>query len=156
MFKYTYIALALLTTALAPFQGAQATSASSIPSPSTAEVAPAQTSARAFFVNLKNNQEITSPFTVKFGIEGMKIAPAPQSKPGTGHFHLLIDTELTEAQQKMPIPTDSQHLHFGGGQSEVNLTLPRGKHTLRIVMGDGGHKLHTPPVMSEVITVNVK
>ena len=111
----------------------------------------------AFFVNLKNNQEVPSNgFAAKFGIEGMKITPAAQSKPGTGHFHLLIDTKLTEDQKKMPIPTDSKHLHFGAGQSEVDLLLPPGKHTLQIVMGDGAHKLHNPPVMSEIITVIVK
>jgi hypothetical protein len=110
----------------------------------------------AFFVNLKNGDTVTSPVTVKFGLTGMDIAPAGTNKPNTGHFHLLIDTTLTDEQKKGPIPKDDQHLHFGKGQTETTVTLTPGKHTLQIVMGDGSHMLHNPPVMSDVITVTVK
>ncbi len=33
----------------------------------------------------------TSPFTVKFGVKGMEIAPAGTDEPNSGHHHLLID-----------------------------------------------------------------
>jgi len=36
------------------------------------------------------------------------------------------------------------------------VTLPPGKHTLQIVIGDGKHELHARPVQSQVITVTVK
>jgi hypothetical protein len=36
------------------------------------------------------------------------------------------------------------------------LTLPKGKHMLQLVLGDQNHIPHNPPVMSDVITVNVK
>lgn len=153
MSKIFYRSLAFVVMASLPFQGANATSILQTPPSSEAAAAPA----RAFFIDLKNNDEVTSPFTVKFGIEGMKIAPAGISKSGTGHFHLFIDAEpLTEAQQKNPIPADMKHIHFGGGQTQTNLTLPPGEHKLQLVMGDGAHKLHNPPVMSEVITIKVK
>src|SRR5919198_2295233 len=35
--------------------------------------------------------------------------------------HLLIDTDLPPLDQ--PIPNDFNHLHFGGGQSEAEVTL---------------------------------
>jgi len=135
-------ALALLCT---PF------AAHAADAPATAPAA-----AHAFFVNIKNGDTVTSPVNIKFGITGMEIAPAGTNKPGTGHFHLLIDTTLTAEQQKLPIPKDDQHLHFGKGQTEATVTLKPGKHTLQIVMGDGNHMLHNPPVMSDIITVTVK
>ena len=110
----------------------------------------------AFFVDIKNGNTVTSPVKIKFGIDGMEIAPAGTDKPNTGHFHLLIDTSLTAEQKKLPIPKDDQHLHFGKGQTEATVDLKPGKHTLQIVMGDGNHMLHNPSVMSDIITVTVK
>jgi len=65
--------------------------------------APAQTpspnGAKVYFINLKDGQEVTSPFLVQFGLSGMGVAPAGVEKPNTGHHHLLIDTAL---MQSMP------------------------------------------------------
>lgn len=116
----------------------------------------ATTAPHAFFKNVKDGDTVTSPVTVKFGISGMKIAPAGDMTAGTGHFHLLVDTALTEEQKRGPIPKDDQHLHFGKGQTETTLELKPGKHTLQIVMGDGAHMLHNPSVMSDMITVIAK
>jgi hypothetical protein len=37
---------------------------------------------------------------------------------------------------------------FGAGQTETEITLKPGKHTLQLLMGDKDHIPHTPPVMS--------
>jgi hypothetical protein len=47
-------------------------------------------------------------------------------------------------------------VHFGGGQTETTVTLPPGRHTLQLVLGDWSHIPHNPPVMSPTITVTVK
>jgi Domain of unknown function (DUF4399) len=47
-------------------------------------------------------------------------------------------------------------LHFGAGQTEAMVTLPKGEHTLQLVLGDWTHIPHVPPVMSDVITVTVR
>ena len=53
--------------------------------------------------------------------------------------------------------TDPNHIkHFGAGQTEVELTLPPGKHTLQLVLGDALHIPHDKPVMSDKITITVK
>jgi hypothetical protein len=154
MTKNIYIALTLFVMASLPLQD---THASGIAQTTTNKTMAPKTQARAFFVNLKNNDKVAKTFTVKFGIEGMKIAPAGTSIPETGHFHLLVDAApLTGDQLKNPIPADMKHIHFGKGQTETSLTLTPGKHTLQLVMGDGAHKLHNPPVMSDVITVIVE
>jgi hypothetical protein len=34
--------------------------------------------------------------------------------------------------------------------------LPKGKHTLQLVLGDWSHIPHAPPVMSPAITITVR
>ena len=74
---------------------------------------------------------------VKFGISGMDLAPAGTSKPNTGHHHLLIDTPLPALDRE--IPSDLNHLHFGRAQTETEITLAPGDHTLQLLLGDHEH-----------------
>ena len=92
-------------------------------------------------------------FVVLFGLHGMGTAPAGIDKPHTGHHHLLINTDLPPLDQ--PIPASDNYVHFGRGQTEYHLVLPKGEHTLRLLLGDANHIPHTPPVMSEQITIEV-
>ena len=92
-------------------------------------------------------------FVVLFGLHGMGTAPAGVTKEYTGHHHLLIDTDLPPLNE--PIPSDDNHIHFGRGQTEYHIKLPPGTHTLQLLLGDADHVPHTPPVMSERITVRV-
>ena len=112
--------------------------------------------AKAYFKNLKDGDTVSNPIEITFGLSGMTVAQAVTNTPNTGHFHLLIDTQLTKEEMQYAIPKDDQHQHFGKGQTETTITLTPGKHTLQLVMGDGNHMLHKPPVMSDVITINVK
>jgi len=93
-------------------------------------------------------------FKVWFGTRNFGVAPAGIDKQNTGHHHLLIDTPLPPLGE--PIPNDAKHLHFGGGQTETVLELPPGTHTLQLLMGDGEHVPHNPPVMSKRITIQVR
>lgn len=123
-------------------------------------VALAQTAAppgaKVYFINLRNGQTVTSPFKVQFGLSGMGVAPAGTEKANTGHHHLLIDTTLSGDQLKEAIPVDDQHKHFGAGQTETMLTLPPGKHTLQLELGDFEHIPFNPPIQSAVITIYVR
>ena len=112
--------------------------------------------AKVYFINLKDGARVKSPFLVQFGLSGIGVAPVGVEKPNTGHHHLLIDTKLTPEQMKTAIPVDDTHKHFGGGQTETMVTLPKGKHTLQLVVGDWSHVPHQPAIMSEVITVRVR
>jgi hypothetical protein len=119
-----------------------------------AQETPSTPGAKVFFANIKDGDTLSNPVTIKFGLTGMTVAKAGTFDPGTGHHHLLIDTQL--ADYTSVILADDEHRHFGGGQTEVTLTLPPGKHKLQLVLGDGNHIPHKPPVMSEVITVTVQ
>ncbi len=117
---------------------------------------PSAPGAKVFFVDLKDGDTVGSPVVVHLGISGMTLAPAGTEQPNTGHHHLLIDTKLEGEALKLPIPADANHLHFGKAQTEATVTLPSGKHTLQLVLGDWSHVPHEPPVMSEIITITVR
>jgi len=107
-----------------------------------------------YFVSPEDGASLTSPVTVRFGLRGMGVAPAGVQKASTGHHHLIVDADLPPLG--MPLPKDDQHLHFGAGQTEVELELAPGRHTLQLVLGDHNHVPHDPPVVSEQITIQVE
>lgn len=111
--------------------------------------------ARVYFISPKNGDTVAQKFTVQFGLKAMGVAPVGVNQPNTGHHHLLVDLAQMP-NMAMPLPANDNIRHFGGGQTEVDLTLPPGKHTLQLVLGDYLHTPHEKPVMSEKITVTVK
>jgi Domain of unknown function (DUF4399) len=111
--------------------------------------------AQAYIIEPADGTTVAETFTVKFGLSGMDLAPAGTDQPSTGHHHLLID------QQELPaltasLPATEQILHFGKAQTETELTLKPGEHTLRLVLGNYLHVPHDNPVISEPITVTVQ
>lgn len=111
--------------------------------------------AKSYIVSPKNGDTVTSPFTVQFGLKGMGIAPAGVNHPNTGHHHLLIDlAQLPDLNAALAVTDNIRH--FGAGQTEMELTLPPGKHTLQLVLGDYLHIPHEKPVVSDKITITVK
>ena len=117
---------------------------------------PSPAGASVYIINLKDGDTVTSPFKVQFGLTGMGVAPVGVEKDNTGHHHLIIDATLSPEELKAPIAADAKHVHYGAGQTEAMVTLPPGRHTLQLVLGNWSHIPHNPPVMSPVITVTVK
>ena len=105
------------------------------------------------FVQPADGATVTNPVHVVFGVDGMKIAPAGTMTEGAGHHHLLIDGKPLPKGEV--IPATDKSLHFGKGQTETDLTLPPGDHTLTLQFGDGAHRSYGPE-MSKTITVHVK
>jgi hypothetical protein len=111
--------------------------------------------AKAYIISPKDGKTVGKKFTVRFGLKGMGIAPAAIDKENTGHHHLLIDVDKLPSLD-LPLVATDNFRHFGGGQTEVTLELPPGKHTLQLVLGDWIHLAHDPPVISKKITVTVR
>jgi Domain of unknown function (DUF4399) len=155
MRTFIVAALALAASlAVVPRAGAQTPAAAPAataalprtPSPSGAEV---------YIISPKNGAKVKSPVLVQFGLRGMGVAPAGVKFDNTGHHHLLIDTDVP-ANMGEPLPATDNIKHFGKGQTETSLTLPPGKHTLQLELGDQNHVPHDPPVISKKITITVE
>lgn len=123
---------------------------------------PANPDAEVYFIGIEDGQTVTSPVLVVFGLRGMGVAPAGAEKEMTGHHHLFINRpplgqgEDGADELENGIPSDENHVHFGGGQTETQIDLPSGTHTLQLVLGDAGHVPHSTPIVSEVITITVE
>jgi hypothetical protein len=107
-----------------------------------------------YFVSPQDGDKVSGEFTVSFGLRGMGVAPAGVEIANTGHHHLLIDVDALPPMDA-PLPKTEQVRHFGGGQTETTLSLPPGKHTLQLVLGNYSHIPHDPPVLSKKITITV-
>jgi len=114
----------------------------------------AEEGARAYIISPAAGEVVSSPVLVQFGLEGAGVAPAGVEKAHTGHHHLLIDTDLPDLSK--PVPSDEHHRHFGGGQTQVELELTPGEHSLQLLLGDHNHIPHNPPIMSEKIMIIVE
>lgn len=118
-----------------------------------AGASPSPPGAAVYFTDIKDGATLPTQVTIRFGLRGMELAPAGHPKPNSGHHHLLIDAELPSMDE--PIPNDFNHLHFGNAQTEAEVRLAPGEHTLQLLLGDENHIPHSPPVMSERVRVRV-
>jgi hypothetical protein len=113
------LAVAICGAVQAHAQGARGLS----PSPAGAEVS---------FKDLADGATVSPQLKLNFDLRNMSAAPAGSDQPNSGHYHLLIDTELPPLNQ--PIPNSPNQLHFDAGQTEADITLKPGAHTLQLLM----------------------
>jgi hypothetical protein len=119
----------------------------------TRKAAPA--GAMAYIIEPADGARVSNPVRVVFGLKGFGVAPAGVDRNDAGHHHLLVDAPLP-TDLGLPLANDEQHRHFGGGQTEVELTLTPGRHTLQMLLGDHLHIPHDPPIASSVVTIEVQ
>ena len=108
--------------------------------------------ARVFFENLQDGDEVSSPFTVKMGVEGMALDPAGDLIEHSGHHHIIINGGVIETG--VVIPMDDKNLHYGDAQTEAELELEPGEYTLTMQYGNGHHQSYGEP-MSAQVTITV-
>lgn len=118
----------------------------------------AQGKPRIFFVEPKNGATVKSPVHLKFGIENYMIAAVPDgdvktARPGVGHFHVGVGTGCLSPGQTIVKGTPSW-IHFGKGDSQIDMQLTPGKHKLALQLGDDLH--NTVKGLCSTITVNVQ
>jgi hypothetical protein len=101
----------------------------------------------------KDGATVSSPFTVKFDVRGVKVAPAGDETPNTGHHHLLINGDPIPKGED--IPFTRRNLHLSKAQTEIEVTLQPGTYKLTAQFGDSSHKSMGPD-FAHTITVKVR
>lgn len=109
--------------------------------------------AKVFFANLEDGQTVSSPLKIEFGVEGMEVEPAGELNEGKGHHHIIINGSSLE--RGTVVPADSLNIHYGKGQTETELELPKGTHTLTMQFADGYHQSYGEQ-LSATISVTVE
>lgn len=105
------------------------------------------------FMEPKDGATVSSPFKVRLDVKGLTAAPAGDVKPGTGHHHVLINSDGYAKGEE--IPFTRRNLHMNQGQSEIQITLVPGTYKLTAQFADGAHK-SLGPEFARTITVTVK
>ena len=98
---------------------------------------------RVFFAEPQDGATVNSPVHLKFGIENYQVAAVPQgtvdtARPGMGHYHVAVDSDCLSAGTA--IQKAEPWVHFGTGNSEIDMQLPPGKHKLTLELGDDLHR----------------
>ena len=119
------------------------------------EISSSPSNAEVYFITPKEGDTVSTKFIIQFGLKNMGVAPAGIVVKNTGHHHLLIDVQQLPSLEE-PLPNNSNIRHFGAGQTEAVLEMPRGEHTLQLLLGNHAHVPHEPPIISEKITITVE
>jgi hypothetical protein len=121
----------------------------------TPAVAGGGTEARVEISEPANGATVSAPVKVVLTATGVRIAPATDSTPGTGHHHLFVDRDVTPVTDTMPRGVTGI-LHLGSGQTEFVLeSLAPGPHRVIAVIGDFRH---TPiaDIASDTVSFTVR
>jgi hypothetical protein len=112
----------------------------------------APTGSKVVFASPADKAEVSSPVHVVMHVEGLTVQPAGEVVAGTGHHHLIIDGVPVPLGEV--VPKDAQHIHFGKGDTETDLELSPGTHTVTMQFADGTHRSYGPE-LATTITLNV-
>lgn len=121
--------------------------------PTLAPVADAPEGAKVMFGSPKDGDKVTSPVKVMMMVEGMEVRPAGTEEANTGHHHLLIDGEHVPKGEV--VPASKTAIHFGKGQTETELKLEPGEHTITMQFADYAHRSYGAS-MATTIKVTVE
>lgn len=119
------------------------------------EVVPMEKAPRVFFVEPADGAKVKSPVKLKFGLEGMTVKPAGEAPTDktSGHHHIIVDGKALALGST--VGNDVKSIHYGKGQTEAEIPLEKGKHTLTMQFADGAHRSYGP-ALSATINIEVE
>ena len=111
---------------------------------------------RVSFSEPQDGATVKSPVHLELSIENYTVAAVPQgtvdtARPGMGHHHVAVDSDCLSAGTT--IEKAAPWIHFGTGNSEIDMQLPPGTHKLTLQLGDDMHRAVEGACTS--ITINV-
>ncbi len=105
------------------------------------------------FVEPKDGDTVGTTFMVRLSVTGLKVTPAGDKTPKSGHHHILINQgPIPDGEE---IPFTRRQIHLSKGQTEIELKLQPGTYKLTAQFGDGDHK-SLGEKLSRTINVTVK
>ena len=144
----------LTLTALAACGGDAADDAAEAPADGTA-AAPAEPDRAVTIAQPADGETVAGPeVRVVLEARGFRVTMAGDTTPNTGHHHLFLDADVSEAGE--PIPAEEGRIvHMGDGSTEYTFAnVQPGEHRLITVVGDA---LHVPlqPWLVDTVTFTV-
>ena len=126
------------------------------PADPTMQTRVAPTGASVTIVEPGDGSEVVgSSVTVQLEVSNMPIVPAGEPTPGTGHHHLYLDADLTDAS--VPVPTvPNSIIHMGDASSTFTFeNVTPGEHRIIAVVADFAH-FPLQPWVVDTVTFTVR
>lgn len=90
---------------------------------------------RVYFVAPTMDEEVPSELVIRFGVSGFVVRPAGVVEEGSGYLNLFVDRPCAAfGSVILPAP---DVVTLTGGEQEIVLTLPLGRHFLCVQASDG-------------------
>jgi hypothetical protein len=139
-------ALAVLLTLLGCAAGEPQTEAAG------EEASKAAAAAQVSIVEPEDGAEITgTSVMIVLSAANIEIAPAGDTRPGTGHHHLFVNAPVIPAAGEAIPAGVAGIVHLGQAQTSYELTnLTPGEYTVISVIGDLAHRRVDPQVLDTV------
>ena len=143
-----------LALALAACGGAEEQADVPVVDPMATRVAPPNASV-SITAPAAGSEVVGSSVTVQLAVSAMPIVPATDPTPGTGHHHLFLDVDLTDASA--PVPTvPNSIIHMGDASSSFTFEdVPPGEHRIIAVVADFTH-FPLQPWVVDTVTFTVR
>ncbi len=106
------------------------------------------------FILPHSGDSVSSPVKITMGVTGMQVEPAGEVHEGMGHHHLIIDGSFIPTGET--VPADSTHIHYGKGQTEVEVALSPGPHSITMQFADGVHASYGKEMSTTINVVVVE
>ena len=119
--------------------------------PASAAAAEPADAMRVLIVEPAEGATVEGPVVrVVLEVGGLRVVPAGDTSEGSGHHHLFLDADVSDAGAPIPSVPGSV-VHMGDGSTEYAFEgLGPGEHRLIAVVGDGAHVPLDPWVVDTV------
>ena len=94
--------------------------------------------------NLRDGESVSSPFNLRFSVDGYGVCAAGQSAERSGHFMLEVERDGRRLQA----------LNLSNGATQAHLTIPNGSYQLRLRFVDGATRRDLLPAYESTVVVS--
>ena len=100
-----------------------------------------------------------TPVAFEFGMENYELGAVPEEvvtvREGVGHHHLGVNTDCLAAGEVIP-QGDESWVHFGSGNTTIDMQLPPGEHSFVLQLGDDEHRTQAASGLCASVTITVE
>ena len=129
--------------------------------PAAPDPAPAAAGPRVYFMSPEDGgtYPADTPVAFEFGMENYELGAVPENvvtvRDGVGHHHLGVNTDCLAAGEVIPQGDDSW-VHFGSGNTTIDMQLPPGEHSFVLQLGDDEHRTQAADGLCAGVTITVE
>ena len=129
--------------------------------PAAPDPAPAGAGPRVYFMSPEDGgtYPADTPVAFAFGMENYELGAVPEEvvtvRAGVGHHHLGVNTDCLAAGEVIP-QGDESWVHFGSGNTTIDMQLEPGEHSFVLQLGDDEHRTQAADGLCASVTITVE